>query len=547
MKRSGIMRLAALGLALLMLAVGCGETPADDKGGTSSSTTTTTLAEVGTSGTSSSSTTLLTGGTTGSTTTKAATTTKKTTTTTTKKVKVPSGAINVVKQGVDNTGKTDVTDKLIQLHKTGKPIYYPNGTYLFNGATLDFSGGVYFETRKGVVIRNAISATPIVNFDAKGNLIGLMHNHLELRYDDEDFVVNGNLVSPPLSTAKNNGDIDLIPYWYNDFGLQSQLVDSGWDGWHDWQWNHHDCTTVAGITDPYDPDRHPLLGWYRGDEVKVLDWQCYWLREYGMDQSILLAGYWGDTWSDPKNGQYWAYNLLNNTPNAKKMKFALSEMHSWGFPISYSTMDANWARMMTEFYGNAKYKQMVYCYEVDGERYPVIFVWDEKYLQQQVGGTAKLKELYVRQAERMKDAGFDGVCVLGRMSAVESAVSDLNQKDVKWFSAAYPANAIKESGTYEQMVNSFDRLSVSVNTVYGVALGMHTHDPHPSQWNHPGNTPALFKKWLQKAVDGVNANIKRPSMITCYNVSEWHEGCAGLVPTVGQGFGYLEAIRDVMT
>ena len=454
--------------------------------------------------------------------------------------------IVVTDRGVDNTGRTDATAILTKLHQTGKRIYYPDGTYLFNGDTLDFSGGVKFETMDGVLIRNAISNTPIVNFDKSGNLIGLMHNHLELKYNGPNFRKVGNLVSPPISTKQNHTIVDVAPYWYNDYGLQSQLSDAGWDGWHDWQWNHHDCTTIGGITDPYDPSRHPLLGWYRGDEVEVLDWTCYWLREYGMDQSILLAGGWGDTWNDPSNGQHWVYNLLNHTPNAKNMQFGLSEMHSWGFATNYDLTKASWDQMMTEFYGNPTYANQVYCYEENGKRYPVLFVWDEDFMWQQVGGVAKLKELYVYLADRMTSAGYDGLCVLGRMSAMTNQAATLSTQNVKWFSAAYPSNAIDETkSTYAERVNSFTPFTTKY-AVYSVAIGLQSHDPHPSQWVCSGNTPALFKQWLTSAINATVSASDRPRMITCYNISEWHEGGAGLLPTVGDGFGYLETIRDAI-
>ena len=59
--------------------------------------------------------------------------------------------INVVTYGADPTGKTDSTAVLTRLHATGKKIYYPNGTYLFNGLTLDLSGGVRFQSKDGVL------------------------------------------------------------------------------------------------------------------------------------------------------------------------------------------------------------------------------------------------------------------------------------------------------------------------------------------------------------------------------------------------------------
>ena len=455
--------------------------------------------------------------------------------------------LNVVEYGVDNTGKTDMTVLLRDLHKSGHPIYYPNGTYIYNGDTMDFSGGVRFESPNGVLVRNSKFDTPIVNFDDNGNLIGLMHNHLELRYDDELYRKVGNLVSPPVSTKVNDTVVDAIPYWYNDFGRESQLSSSGWKGWYDWQWNHHDCNTIAGITDPYDPARHPLLGWYRGDEVEVLDWTCYWLREYGMDQSILLAGDWGDTWSDPSNPQYWVYNLLNNTPNAKNMKFALSEMHSWGFPTSYDEMKAGWDQMIDEFYGNPTYRDMVYCYELGGKRYPLMFVWDENFLQASMGGPHRLKELYLYMSSRMQALGYDGVCILGRMSVMTAEAPMLETQGVRWFTAAYPTNALDESKpTYESRVDSFRPFDTKYG-VYSVASGLHTHDPHPSQWSCPGNTPALFARWLTSALSATVASPEAPRMVTIYNVAEWHEGGAGLLPTVADRFGYLEVIRDAVT
>jgi FPC/CPF motif-containing protein YcgG len=38
--------------------------------------------------------------------------------------------------------------------------------------------------------------------------------------------------------------------------------------------------------EPYDPSRHPMLGWYKGDDPNVLDWQCYWLVKYGVTAVI---------------------------------------------------------------------------------------------------------------------------------------------------------------------------------------------------------------------------------------------------------------------
>ena len=56
-----------------------------------------------------------------------------------------NGEINVVELGADNTGKMDSTKVLVYAHSLKKRVYYPNGTYIFNGRKLDLSGGGRFQ------------------------------------------------------------------------------------------------------------------------------------------------------------------------------------------------------------------------------------------------------------------------------------------------------------------------------------------------------------------------------------------------------------------
>lgn len=636
--------------------------------------------------------------------------------------------IVVTDRGVKNDGSVDVTAQLTALHATGKKIYYPNGTYLFNGNTLDFSGGVEFESADGVIIRNSISDTPIVNFDDNGNLIGLMHNHLETKFKKMvlSTATSGNLVSPPISTANYDTKVDFLPYWYNDFGLYTRrATGAGSIAWYDWSWNHHmntktptfyitrtvgygssetkseysfttnttvsniavyqptgsnptvrpsSVTTYSNLTiEPvsttsngkvmykanslnqslsgktyestyavqfttsrpaewssdevvtfstadredffitstgvtylktaltyaqsglatsdsitytvylqynndnatrtvsiyangqqmlksdgtpatfqstiYDDDLHPLLGWYRGDEPVVLDWQCYWLREHGVNQTILIDqdGWDATKWTTSTDADYWIYQLLNNTPNAKHMDFAL-QFDARSYSATEESLWTSWETVMNNFYFNSAYKDMVYCYEKGGKRYPVVFLWDEKSIRLSLDGSTSatqtampnLQALYKRVADAFIDNGYGGVCFLARNACASNHVAALNSNNVMWFAADYSTGS---GSTYADRVNNFTTAS-SVNKVYAVATGANTHGPHPSQWYCPGSTPALFGQWVKKAVQYTTANTARPQMITCYNVSEWSEGGPGLVPTVGNNFGYLEAIRD---
>ena len=465
--------------------------------------------------------------------------------------------INAVEYGCDNTGETDVTELMIALHEEAAEknmtVYYPNGTYLFNGETLNFDGGVRFESPDGVLIRNSVSDVPIINFDDFGNLIGLMQNHLEKTYTADgsgDPTMCGNLVSPPLSTAKYETAVDFVPYWYNDFGrscTRIHMSPNNWIGWYDWRWNHHGCEELGENYDPYDPAIHPLLGWYHGDDPVVLDWICYWLQEYGV-KNVILLGAPSEGSEKPEAGEHWVYQLLNNAPNAKQMKFGVM-VSSSAYNGSYDEYREWWFKTFEDFYFNEQYKDNVYAYEHNGKRYAVISLWDEHAVSFSLGqDRAVIKQLYYEVADAFKAHGFDGVSLWARMPVFSGDLTEGDRAEmlshgVLWYGASYPSNGLGGAATYPENVETFMEMT-NLSTLYGVATGLNTHTPHPSNWNCPGNTPAAFSRWVEKVLDVIQNNDKVGKAITCYNISEWSEGCSGLVPTVADRFGYLEAIRD---
>ena len=459
--------------------------------------------------------------------------------------------INVVTYGADPTGKTDATAVLTRLHATGKKIYYPNGTYLFNGLTLDFSGGVRFQSKDGVLIRNRISDTPIVNFDDAGNLIGLMHNHLET--NNEEFSgVSGNLVSPPLSTRTIERKVDVLPYWYNDFGLQcTKIAKTGWIGWYYWTWDHHDAAKReldGKPLDAYDPSRHPLLGFYRGDDPKVLDWQCYWLREYGMaGASLLLSGSGLTGWEQPTHRDHWVYQLFTNTPNFKNIRYVMSGEYS--FPKAYDA--ANEKRVRENFFAlvdkiYSKYDNYYYV-ERDGKRYPVISIIAESSYPTIFGSTENVKSFYRELAARFRKAGFGGMALYINWPVKD--IGDMTADGVLRYTTSYTPNytVTDRTGkyTYADLVANF-KPPKKGNVIISVGTSVHTQRPHESGWICPGSTPALFAQYMKKAVAQLEKYPALPQVIMCYNMSEWAEGGPGLVPNVRDRFGYLEAIRDAV-
>ena len=468
-----------------------------------------------------------------------------------------AGEINVVEHGVDNTGATDMTDKLTELHATGKPIYYPNGTYLFNGLTLDLSGGVRFESMDGVTVRNNVSDMNILRFDKFGNLIGLMQNHLEVSENDFAPVKSGSLVSPPLSDKNYETEVDILPYWYNDFGRECQLTGKfGWLGWYYWSWNHHDVQQVDPNSDPYDPNLHPLLGFYYGDDPVVLDWQCYWMKEHAINQTAILQG---DliNWEDPNSGDHWVYELFHNTPNFKNIRYAAFGAASWSGGNNAEEQAEHrlhWTNMLEKLYAS---HDNYYTIEKNGKEYPVINVWEEEALKtvfDPQGGHENTKAFLLEMTEAFKAKGFNGIALFSRnpISSLDTPQlrAELEEAGLIRYSSTYLANYIPGSATsgiftYAEVVDAYSPKADPFN-ILGIANNMHTHTPHPSMWKCPGSTPAEFQRWVQKSTDYLRTDPDRQKIITVYNMSEWSEGSAGLFPTVGNGFGYLEAIKNVL-
>lgn len=465
--------------------------------------------------------------------------------------------------GIDNTGTLDNTALMQALHSTGRRIYYPNGVYLFNGDTLDLSGGVRFETREGVTIRNRISPMNIIVFDDFGDLIGLMENHLE--YTERDLGrTSGSLVPPPLSQSKRKTRVDLIAYWYNDFGLQChKTLRYGWIGWHYWTWNHHDAAVSPALReqfgrqmDGYDPSRHPLLGFYHGDDPTVLDWQCYWLYEYGVNAVSLLGGNLA-RWEDPLHGSHFVYQLFHHVKNFKNLKYIMTGPTPWvkpeDAPAAAREVEDTCLRLLDKTY--AAFPNY-YAFTEDGADFPVLSFLGENALLSvfdPAGGIDGTVTFYLRLAQAFRQRGFGGVTVFAVFPDPRFDAPDvrrrLEENGVRRYLSNYTPWHVDQSlfkeGTYRALVDSYAPPN-DPHTILAVGNSVNTHTPHESAWHCPGNTPALFAEYLRKALDHLDRCPAMRRTVTCYNLSEWAEGGPGLQPNVYDRFGYLDAIRSTV-
>jgi len=385
-----------------------------------------------------------------------------------------------------------------------------------------------------------------------GDFIGFMQNYNETTSAAAP-ITTGTFVSPPMSDASSTPGVDVMAFWYNDFGLECVRAAGGAIGstqWYTWQW----AQTVGGAA-AYDPTINPLLGWYRGDDPVVLDWICYWLREAGV-KGILLSGRGTlqDTasWSSSNQQNYWMYQLFNNTPNFKGLSYVVN-IASGGTLADSDALNANLQTNILPVYDN------YHITNINGKNYGTIWSFDLAVLRTGVyGGTAAFETMLSGWATFFRNRGLDGVCVLGRNSGnytADTTAAKINKArladlGVQVFQVDYGAFTGVTAGTdpYPTLVDNFysGYQAVKYSRVPNIMTGRQSHGAyHPSGWVNTGTTPELFAVAAQQAAQMAVANETIPNIVTVYNVSEWGEGGPALQPTVGNGFGYLDAIRSI--
>ena len=420
-----------------------------------------------------------------------------------------------------------------------KRLHVPAGTYVFNGKNLPWESAPIFDS--GVVVKNQLYSG-IIQQDADGRVIGLQQNLLEAAFRPGDAVhpiETGNILPAPVADSSPARSVDVIAHWYNDFGLTYTLrgSDHEWIGWYTWQWNHHDNKNG------FDPSRQPLLGWYRGDDPRVLDWICYWLVTYGVAGVALVPSDGVDTttWQDAGNRYYWLYQLFNNVKNFDALTYQLY-MQYRGSPDS---LEAGWSKSIAVY---LRYPHFYKLHRRTGD-YPAVFVWEGEMLRgalDHYNGSRATADFLARVADRFRAAGYAGVAVFARHATATGVMNrdELASRGVLYLDAEYDGRRYSHGATYQDLIANWQppqgpRASLSIPT------STCTKPPHPSHWRQCGQTPELFGGWLRTAVQVArNRGLNTPVFI--YNVSEWAEGGPGLIPNMQDRFGYLEQVRSVV-
>jgi hypothetical protein len=372
----------------------------------------------------------------------------------------------------------------------------------------------------------------------------------------------GAVTPPPMAPAPASKGIDIVAHWYNDFGLDyTSLAASeakGWYGWHDWRWNFPTNAGNGDTTMGYDQARHPLQGFYKGDNADVLGWQCLWMAEAGINvASIGMTGNYFSSanWSNPSDKAYWVYQLFNNVPNFGALQYML-----WMRYDGTNANDTQPNRDANKVQIEAQNDDVVatyaaypgaYSYSQDGKTYAAVYIHDLESLRgvydNFVGATASVAYLKAL-AVKFQSIGYDGVMVMARnggtITATSSTLSNLRKSGALVIPADYESRYGSDASYTSSYANYAANAVFPTSGILNVVTAAKNAYPHPTGWTLAGTTPALFRKVLRRAVAHIIRN-KMHRIVTIYNVSEWAEGGPGLLPNKKDGFGYLDAIRSL--
>lgn len=402
-------------------------------------------------------------------------------------------------------------------------------------------------------ISSYLTNTTLKEVDAKSQ-----HNYSEEKSFNRSKISSGILTPPPVSTAHFETKVNVIAHWYNDFGLDYTRAGGGGICWYDWRWNHHDAANYG--FESYDPSRHPILGWYRGDDPIVLDWICYWLNEYGVNAVNLISTEGLNTakWHSPSDRYFWLYQLFTNVPNFKRLRYVLSA----GYSGASKDIARSWNNVV-DFYLE---RPDFYLVKIGNHVYPLIFCFELERVRGAFDGygsnAPNTLAFYKSIAKRFKLAGYDGVAILGRHANATHykpdgtpIIRDLDQvtlekNDIYFLRCSYNFEWTSPSvKTYKQLIDNYGFSKLDPmrrgRTVGNVMTSAVSKSPHPSKWSFVGNSPDLFHRWVVKAIQQIEL-YDMPRILTVYNVSEWAEGGPGLIPNVKDGFAYLEALKKAL-
>lgn len=322
-----------------------------------------------------------------------------------------------------------------------------------------------------------------------------------------------------------------------------------------------------GFEDLHDyPERTPLVGYYDGSDPKYMDWEIKWALEHGVNCFIYC-------WYRKKEnfGKPVTVSDLRLGEGLHKGFFGARYRDRMNFSIMFEA-SGKWGgtdrrdllENLMPFWIETYFRRKNYL-KIDNK--PVLFVYDNysRQIADAFGSAEKQREAFDACRRMARDAGFDGLIIAEEYRHEDPArLADSRERGYD-FTFAYcwrikePAHPTDAELVEIQTLRNRRRLEADPERFVPTASCM--WDPTPRFKSmpdvfRPENHPCLYKlspegfrellARIRRLTDGLPADSYARRMLMLDNWNEWDEGHY-LLPSCEFGFGYLQAIREVMT
>lgn len=306
----------------------------------------------------------------------------------------------------------------------------------------------------------------------------------------------------------------------------------------------------------------PLWGYELDNDPKVMERWIDTATEYGVNTFIFdwywfndgpfLEGCLNDGFLKAKNNRkmnfyiMWAdHDVARNYWNVHRYKEDDSRL--WDGAIDWPNFKIVVERVIRQYFKQPNY------FKINGE--PVFSVFSIENLIKTFGSLEETRKGLDYFREEVKKAGFPGLHVQLIANGVPTD-NFLNQIETLGVSSLTVYNW--GGPLYEDYLRwgteAFERLeqwskAVSIPYFPNASIGWDDTPrfPHKTQKDvvHFNQSPTSFAYFLRKAKEYCDRHPEQPKLITVYAWNEWVEG-AYLLPDAKYGFGYLEALKEVM-
>lgn len=320
--------------------------------------------------------------------------------------------------------------------------------------------------------------------------------------------------------------------------------------------NYHLEKPNSLLLTPAFKNRMPLSGWY-DDQPKVMDKEIEWAVRDGIDFFAFLW-YWPEALSQEEGRLNYPLDcFLRSTVKGRKyLKFCVVYTNHGPFDIAPRDDWDRYTRLWIKWMSRRDYFRVA---AQKGEQAKPLFIifspqrFHDHWKAVPEGARGALNSLREMAAKR----GLPGIVIGGCWDPSSKEIFEEDGYDiVTGYNFAWLGNTqAREPGTYDSLAKGHLSIWDSMATLGKPIIPLITSGWDPRPWPgtamvspyYPDRTPQRFNNFCRSAkgwIDSHEGDVVVPKSVLIYAWNELGEG-GYILPTIGEGYGYLEAIKGV--